>query len=185
MMIQQTVVMATASIVNNQALIRKVYIPKIVFPLSNILARFVDHIIMALLLLGFMAIYRVPFTWNLLFVFVVLCLHFFFSLGLSLISATAYIKIRDVQNIIAIIFQALFFATPIIYSLNILPENYRPYFLWNPFYYFVQCFRYPVYNASLPPKQDFLIALVLTVIVFFAGIIIFHKKEKLFVFHLS
>jgi ABC-type polysaccharide/polyol phosphate export permease len=140
---------------------------------------------MALLLLGFMVIYHVPFTWNLLFVVVALGLHFFFSLGLSLISATAYIKIRDVQNVIAIIFQALFFATPIIYSLNILPENYRPYFLWNPFYYFVQCFRYPVYNASLPPKQDFLIALVLTVIVFFVGVYIFHKKEKLFVFHLS
>jgi len=185
MMIQQTVVIATASIVNNQALIRKVYIPKILFPLSNILARFVDNIIMVFLLLGFMVFFHVPFTWNLFFIPVVLGLHFFFSLGLSLISATAYIKVRDVQNIIAIIFQALFFVTPIIYSLNILPENYRSYFLWNPFYYFVQCFRYPVYYASLPPKQVFMVALILTTVTFIAGVVIFHRKEKLFVFHLS
>ena len=122
---------------------------------------------------------------NLFIIPVIVGLHFFFSLGLSLITATAYIKVRDVQNVIAIIFQALFFATPIIYSLNLLPENYRAYFLWNPFYYFVQCFRYPVCYASLPPKQDFMIAFALTVVIFISGVIIFRRKEKLFVFHLS
>jgi len=164
MMIQQTVIIATASIVNNQALIKKVYVPKMIFPLSNVLARFVDHAVLTMILFGFMIIYKAQFTLSLLLIPVVILMHFLFSLGLSLIFSVAYIKIRDVQQIIAIAFQALFFITPIIYSLEVLPENYRPLFLMNPFYYFVQIFRYPVYYSSLPPQEIFLVAILLTAV---------------------
>ena len=185
MMIQQTVIIATASIVNNQTLIRKVYVPKIVFPLSNVLARFVDHVILTFILLGFMIIYKAPFTWNLLLLPLIILMHFLFSLGLSLFFSVAYIKIRDVQQILAIAFQALFFITPIIYSLEVLPENYRSFFLLNPFYYFVQIFRYPVYHSSFPPLEVFLAALFLTVAAMGVGFFLFYGKEKYFVFHLS
>ena len=184
-MIQQTIVIATASIVNNQGLIRKVYVPKIVFPLSSILARFVDHIIMTFVLLGLAVFFKMPFTWNLLFIPVIILLHFFFSMGLSLIFTVMHIKIRDTQHILAIIFQALFFVTPIIYSLEIMPERYRQIFLINPFYYFVQVFRYPVYYSSFPPWNILLITLVLTAFSLLLGLVIFYKKEKEFVFHLS
>ena len=185
MMIQQTVIIATASIVNNQALIKKVYVPKMIFPLSNVLARFVDHAVLTMILFGFMIIYKAQFTLSLLLIPVVILMHFLFSLGLSLIFSVAYIKIRDVQQIIAIAFQALFFITPIIYSLEVLPENYRPLFLMNPFYYFVQIFRYPVYYSSLPPLEIFLVAILLTAVALTLGFFLFYRNEKYFVFHLS
>lgn len=184
-MIQQTVTTATASIVNNQALIRKVYIPKIIFPLSNILARFIDHVILTVILLGFMVVFKMPFSASLLIIPFIIVMHFFFSLGLSLIFAVAYIKIRDVEHIVAIAFQALFFATPIIYPLEVLPANLRPFFLLNPFYYYVQLLRYPVYHASLPPLEIFLGASLIMIVSCAVGFYIFHKQEKYFVFHLS
>ncbi len=185
LMIQQTVTIATASVVNNQSLIRKVYIPKIVFPLSNVLARYVDHLILTLILFGFLIIFKAPFTINLLFIPFIILLHFLFSLGLSLIFATAYIKIKDVQHIIAIAFQALFYITPIIYSIEILPQNYRPLFLLNPFYYFVECFRFPIYNSSPPPQNILFVVFILTVFALFTGLFVFLRNEKYFVFHLS
>jgi ABC-type polysaccharide/polyol phosphate export permease len=185
LMIQQTVTIATASIVNNQALIRRVYIPKMVFPLSNVLSRYIDHTILVLILVAFMAVFKAPFTWSLLFVPVVVLLHFFFSLGLSLITTVAHIRIRDVQHVVAILFQILFYATPIIYPLDVLPLKYRPLLLWNPFYYFVECLRFPVFHSSLPPGQLILSALALTVVTFCIGFFLFSKKEKYFVFHLS
>jgi len=185
LMIQQTVTIATASIVNNQALIRRVYVPKMVFPLSNVLSRYVDHAILILVLFGFMAVFKADFTWSLLFVPVVVLLHFFFSWGLSLITTVAHIRIRDVQHVVAILFQILFYATPIIYPLDVLPLKYRPLLLWNPFYYFVECFRFPVFHSSLPPGRLILTMLGLTVVTFAAGFILFYKKEKFFVFHLS
>lgn len=185
MMIQQTVIIATASIVNNQALIKKVYIPKMIFPLSNVLARFVDHAVLTMILFGFMIIYKAQFTLSLLLIPIVILMHFLFSLGLSLVFSVVYIKIRDAQQIIAIAFQALFFVTPIIYSLEVLPENYRPLFIMNPFYYFVQIFRYPVHYSSLPPQEIFLVAVLLTVVILALGFFLFYRNEKYFVFHLS
>ncbi len=185
LMIQQTVVVATASIVNNQDLIKKVYIPKILFPLSSVLARYVDHLILTGVLIGFMIAFHVPLTWNLLFLPVVIFFHFLFSLGFSLIAAVFYIKVRDVQHIIAIIFQAFFYLTPIIYTVNIFPQQYQKFFLLNPFYYFIHSFRFPVYYAQFPPWWILLRVLVITVFTLGAGMFIFFKNEKYFVFHLS
>ncbi len=185
LMIQQTVVVATASIVNNQDLIKKVYIPKILFPLSSVLARYVDHLILTAILFGFMIIFHVPLTWNLLFLPVILLFHFLFSLGFSLIAAVFYIKVRDVQHIIAIIFQVFFYLTPIIYTVNVFPQQYRKFFLLNPFYYFIQSFRFPVYYSQFPPWWILGITLGITVFTLAAGVLIFFKNEKYFVFHLS
>lgn len=185
LMIQQTVVIATASIVNNENLIKKVYIPKMIFSLSSCLARFVDHLIMIAILFVFMLFFHMTFSWSLLLIPVIVALHFFFSLGISMIAAALYIFIRDVQHIIAILFQAFFYLTPILYPLDILPPNYQSWFLLNPFYYFIQALRYPVYFAAAPPGNILLITMLLTFVVFSTGLYIFYKKDKYFVFHLS
>lgn len=185
LMIQQTVLTATASIVNNQNMIKKVYVPKLIFPLSNVLARFVDHFIMTLILLGFMLILHAPVTWNLLWLPLIFLMHFLFSLGLSLICAVAYIKIRDVQHIVSILFQALFYLTPILYAVEILPVGYRNLFYINPFYYFVQCFRFPIYAGQAPPPRIFAAAMGLTLAVSLSGFALFLRKQRKFVFHLS
>ena len=184
-MIQQTVLIATASVVNNESLIKKVYIPKIVFPLSSCLARYIDHVIMTLILFLFMAFFKVEFTWSLLVIPIILFLNFFFSLGLSMIAAALYIIIRDVQQILAIFFQAFFYLTPILYPLDILPANYQFLFKLNPFFYFVKILRFPVYYSVFPPLKFLLVVFLLTVVVFTVGFLIFYKKEKNFVFHLS
>ena len=185
LMIQQTVLIATGSIVNNQGLIKKVYVPKILFPLSNVLARFIDHLVLTVILFGFMLYFHMDFTWNLLLIPAVVLMLFFFSLGLSLIASVFYIRIRDVQNILSIAFQAFFYLTPIIYPLEVLPASFQKVFLLNPFYYFIQSFRFPIYSAQFPPGRIFWVALGLTVIVFFTGLGIFYKREKYFVFNLS
>jgi ABC-type polysaccharide/polyol phosphate export permease len=106
-------------------------------------------------------------------------------LGLSMIAAALYIIIRDVQQILAIFFQAFFYLTPILYPLDILPANYQFLFKLNPFFYFVKIFRFPVYYSVFPPLKFFLVVFLSTVVVFTVGFLIFYKEEKNFVFHLS
>jgi len=187
-MAPQTVVIATASIVNNQGLIRKVAVPKLVFPLSNVLARYVDHGALLVLLLAFIPIFGgggAGGGLSLLFLPVAVAMHIMFSLGLSLLCAVAYIRVRDVQNIVAVVFQALFYATPIIYPMEVLPEKFRALLVWNPFYYFVEVVRAPVYGGRLPAGGEIGIAAALAVGVCAAGLWVFSRKEKYFVFHLS
>jgi ABC-type polysaccharide/polyol phosphate export permease len=185
MMIQQTVLIATGSIVNNQGFIKKIYVPKMVFPLANVLARYVDHLLLTFVLFVFMAVYRMPATWGLLALVPVILLHFLFSLGLALIVAVLYIRVKDVQHITAILFQALFYVTPIIYSADQLPAGFQTIFKLNPFYYFVQCFRAPVYAGAFPAPGDLLVASALTAAALGVGLFVFYRYEKEFVFHLS
>ena len=110
---------------------------------------------------------------------------FIFSLGFSLLASVLYVKARDVQHILSIIFQAFFYLTPIIYPLNILPPSFHKIFLLNPFYYFVQLFRAPVYAGQLPSLRIFAVALALTAITFVTGWAVFFNREKSFVFDLS
>ncbi len=185
LMIQQTVTIATASVVNNQALIRRVYVPKLAFPLSNVLARFADHLILVAVLLAAMLVFGRPWTWALLVVPAVVVLHFFFALGLSLLAAVADIRVRDVQHVVAILFQALFYVTPVFYSADFVPEKYRALFLANPFYYFVESLRAPVYRGAPPAWSDLGTAALIAALTFAAGFLIFVRKERDFVFHLS
>jgi len=184
-MIQQTALMAVGSIVNNQSLIRKVYVPKIVFPLSNVMARFVDHGVLLVLLLAFMPVFRARISWSLLFLPIAVILHFAFALGLSLLLATAQVKVRDVQNASAVLFQAIFYLTPIIYPVEVLPERVRPYFEWNPFNVFVRLIREPVWGGTMPPGTVVAAATGLAVVMLAAGLWVFGRREKYFVFDLS
>jgi lipopolysaccharide transport system permease protein len=184
-MIQQTVLIATGSIVNNQGLIKKVNVPKIVFPLSNVLARFVDHLILVAILLLFMAYYRMPFTWNLLALIPLILLHFLFSLGFSLLASVVYIWIRDVQHILSIGFQAFFYLSPIIFPSEVLPKAMQKIFLFNPFYYFIHGFRYPIYYGKFPPPIIWGVTIFLSLFFLVLGLVVFYKKEKAFVFQLS
>lgn len=184
-MIQQTVSIATASIVANQGLIRRVYVPKIVFPLSNVLARYIDHVILTVILLGAMVVFRMPFTWSLLFLPVAVLLNFVFSLGLSLITTTAHIRIRDVEHVVSIGFQILFYITPILYTVDVLPPKFRNVLLLNPVYYFIEAFRYPVAYGTFPPGWVLWRAGLIAVATFAAGLFIFSRKEKYFVYQLS
>ena len=185
LMVQQTVVIATASIVNNQGLIRKVAVPKLVFPLSNVLARYVDHAALAVVLVAFVPVFGARMGWSLLFLPAAMALHFLFSLGLSLLCAVAYIRVRDVQNVVAVVFQALFYATPILYPADVLPEKMRLLLEWNPFAYFVELVRAPVYGGTLPAAGDLAVAAGLAVAALGAGLWVFARNESQFVFHMS
>lgn len=184
-MIQQTVTIATSSIVANQGLIRRVYLPKIVLPLSNVLARYLDHLTLTVLLIGAMVLFRAPLTWSLLFVPVAVLLHFIFSFGLSLITTVAHIRVRDIQHIVAIIFQILFYASPVLYAVDLLPEKYRIFFIFNPIYYFIQVLRYPVAYGTLPPTGIGFTAAAIALVTLLGGLWVFFKEEKTFIFSLS
>jgi len=185
LMIQQTVLIATGSIVNNQGLIKKVSVPKIIFPLANVLARFVDHIALILILFLFLAYFRIDFTWSLISLIPLILFHFLFSLGFSLLSSVIYIKVRDVQHILSIGFQAFFYLSPIIYPTEILPQGLQKIFLFNPFYYFIQSFRYPIYYNKFPPLIIWGVTFFLAVVFLGLGLWVFYKKEENFVFQLS
>jgi len=185
LMLQQTIIIGTASIVNNQHLIRKVYVPKMAFPLSNVLARYVDHLALIVILIFYLILFQFSFSPAFAFLPVSILLHFLFSFGAVLLLSVVFIKVRDIQQIVAIIFQALFYASPVIYPAEALPEKIHFFLKLNPCYYFIQVFRYPIYSRAIPPLSDLAPACAISLITLAAGLWLFSCKEKEIVFYLS
>ncbi|MBC8358403.1 MAG: ABC transporter permease [Candidatus Aminicenantes bacterium] len=181
-MIQQTSIIATHSIVNNQELIKKIYTPKLIFPLATVISQYIDHLTLSLILFIFLFILKGKISFVLFLSPVVIILIFIFSLGLSLFFATSYVYVKDTPHIIAIGFQALFFLTPILYPLSVLSPKLEKFFKINPLYYFVEYFRYPFYYAKMPPLEQTCIVCGLSLITFGLGIYIFLRKKESFIF---
>ena len=110
-------------LINNQHIITKVYFPRVLLPLSLILARFVDFLVSLLILAGLMIYYHFSPDFSGILIFPVLCLvTAMAAFGLGLFFASLNIKYRDVRFVLPFFIQMLMFVTPVVYSSSILGE---------------------------------------------------------------
>lgn len=172
------------SILNNEGFIKKIYLPKIVFPLSTVCAQFINMLLSMIVLFFFMMILGAKVTAALLFLPVSFSLMFLWTLGFSLLMATANVYFRDMRYIMSVAMNAWYYLTPILYPITSIPERLRPIFYLNPGYYLVDMFRSPIYYNTLPSLFNCTVALICALTVFFGGLALFYRKEKDFVYRL-
>ena len=132
--ISGSMVTASTALLENESFIKKIYLPKILFPLSKVCLR-LNEFVFALLALGLiMAILRYPFNYTIVLVPFAIVIAFLFGLGISLILSVVTIYFRDMQYLLSVFLQLLYFLIPILYPLNLAPEKYRVYLQANPFF---------------------------------------------------
>jgi ABC-type polysaccharide/polyol phosphate export permease len=173
-------------IIVNEGLIRKIYLPKLVFPLARVLIGLVTFTFS----LGAMFLLLWPLgarpSLSLLFLPVVIGLFTVFTLGLGLIVATANTFFRDCGHLISVFLQAWYFLTPIIYSVDDahFPESARWLFQFNPAYYFIELFH-DVFDAAGWPRFGLMAAAaVIAATSLGVGYAIFKSQEDKMVFRL-
>jgi ABC-type polysaccharide/polyol phosphate export permease len=132
------------------SLVNKIYLPKPIFVVSALLVGLVNLVLALIPLALIMLISQHPFSPALLFLPIPLVLVFLFALGVGLFVTTLAIFFVDVVDIYQVGLMILFYLSPIIYPLSILPERYLVFVQLNPMYYFVQLFRQPIYDGTIP-----------------------------------
>ncbi len=179
----QSLSYAVESIVGNGELIKKVAVPKLVFPVaavvSNIINLLLSFIPLALLVVGM----RHPFYKTWLFLPVPMLALIIFTLGMTFFFATANVYYRDVAHIVQVVLSAWFYLTPIIYALDFIPKNRQWLFKLNPIIYVVNGFRLSVYYGMLPRWQSVAASFVCAFVALFIGFGIFRKYQDEFVFY--
>ena len=173
-----------ASMINAEGFIKKIYIPKIVFPLSTICAQFINMLLSMVSMFIIMLFLGAKTTIALTFLPVSFLILFIFTLGVSLIVATLNVYFRDFRYLTSIIMTGWFYLTPILYPLDAIPENMRGFFVFNPSYYLVDLFRQPIYYNAFPSAKTLLIMISIALFVFLAGLSYFYSKEHDFVYRL-
>lgn len=168
----------------NEGLIKKIYLPKAIFPVSIAFALLVDS------LLSFAALFLIILTlggslsWSLLFLPVSFALLFLFAMGIGLIMSVATVFFRDLQHVILIAMQGLFFLTPIFYKQDALEGKVAWLIGLNPVTPFITIFRAPLIDATLPSAHVLLQAATIAVVSTALGLFVFLRQEKKIVFRL-
>jgi len=175
---------AATCIISNEALIRKIYIPKLVFPLVRVLI----NLVTGTLSLGALFLLLVPLgarpSLSMLFLPVAIGLFFGFTLGVALLVSTANTFFRDCGHLVNVFLQAWYFATPIIYRVTDFEEPLRWRFWLNPAFYFIEIFHDILCDGRWPQLSLVLIAAALATASLGIGYATFKSNEDKMVFRL-
>ena len=178
------VTQSASCLILNEGLIKKIYLPKIIFPLSVSIGILVDSILsLGALFIIILVIGGSP-SWSLLFLPFAYILVFVFSFGIGLIAAVLTVFFRDLQHVIGIAMQALFFLTPIIYDKTAILGHFGTLLRLNPMTHFIDLFRMPIRYGQMPDVNTIIIATVLSLVSLLVGFWFFLKQENRIVFRL-
>jgi lipopolysaccharide transport system permease protein len=171
---------ASNSLVNNAALISKVYFPRLILPISGVFSLLPDFIIASAVGIGMMFYFDITPTWSILLWPVLTIPMILVVLGISLILSALNVRYRDIKYVIPFLIQSWLFMTPVIYPTSIIPERFRFLILLNPMTGIIDAFR----ATALPGKELEIIPLGISLgiglLVFFIGLTIFNRAEREF-----
>ncbi len=166
------------SLVSQQSVISKVYFPRLIIPVSAVLAAFVDFLSSSVILIGMLLFYRVQIGWQVLAfpVFIVLAGATALTVGLWL--AGLAVKYRDVLLGLGFLITVWQYLTPVAYSATLIPEHLRSLYMLNPMAVTVQGFRWSLLGIGDPPGWPAAASGLLVTALLLGGLITFRRTER-------
>lgn len=180
----ESTTMAMTSILSGGSLIKKVYVPKYIFPVSRVLSSFIT-LLFSLVAIFFVILFTgVKITPVILLFPIPLLYILIFSVGIGLIMSVLAVYFRDMLHLYTILLSAWTYLTPIFYPVSIVPNYVKSIIYSNPMYYFVEAFRDVVLYNRFPTSHTNIMCLLFSGISLFLGLMIFYKNQKNFVLHI-
>jgi lipopolysaccharide transport system permease protein len=168
------------AIVGKPSLVTKVYIPRQILVLSSILANLISSLLEFIVLLPiiFILLGHLPVT-VLLFP-VIHFLYFWPILGVGLFLSASYVYFRDLNQIWEVLVNVLFFCSPIIYPVSIVPANIMPYYMLNPITRIIMLFQDVVVAGKIPSPDNVFFVIIFGTAAYFIGVFAFNKLQRRF-----
>ena len=176
--------MAMYSVLSNAQLIKKIYIPKFIFPVSRVSSSFVTMSFSLAAILIVMIVTRARFCWTILLVPIPIAFLFLFCCGMGMILSALSVYFRDVTHLWGVVTLAWMYATPIFYTIDTMPERLTRVMKLNPMYHFLNTFRNLVMFGNIPGPNAWIGCIVSGLAVFALGLVVFGKLQKNFILHI-
>lgn len=170
----------TSIIINNSGLIKKVYFPSEILPLSSTIAGAINYLLCLIILFISMVVVGVPITLNVMFFPLILLIQMIFIVGLSLGLSSLNVYFRDLEHIVGILMTAWFYLTPVFYPLSMVPERYQAIFKLNPMTHIEQAYREIFYYGKAPNMETLALCFLFSLIFLLIGLILFGNLKKRF-----
>ncbi len=168
------------SLVASANLIKKIYFPRLVIPISGVIAGLVDFALAFVVLVGMMLCYGITPTGNVVWLPLLLLLALITALGVGLWLSAMNVQFRDVRYIIPFLTQFWLFATPIAYPSSLLDEPWRTLYGINPMAGVVEGFRWALLGTASAPGPIILVSALAALALLISGLFYFRRMEKTF-----
>ena len=162
----------------NSGIIKKVYFPREILPISVALSGLVNFFISCIIILIFCIFGGLGLSWHLVLLPVFAVIQFFLTLGIVMALSAINICIKDIEYIVQFIINMLFYGTPILYPTTLFPEKLRWILYVNPLTELVEAYRNIFMYHQLPDLLQTGYLVGITIVIFFIGLAIFRKLEK-------
>jgi lipopolysaccharide transport system permease protein len=186
-----TVTKVSGVLIQNSALISKVYFPRLVLPLSTVYSTLVDFAVSSVVMVFLLAVFHIWPGWMILLVPIWVALLLLMAVGIGLYAAALTVSYRDVQYVIPVMMNLLLYASPVAYSLATAVEKLRHnapkyaelgrlVYTANPLSGLLEAFRISILGSGQIPWGPVLYASVVSILIFFGGAFAFKRMERKF-----
>ena len=176
----QAMTSSSQSLITGQSMLGKVYFPRLIYPITPVLAKLVDFLIAMIIVLAVCLYYRITPTWNILLFPVFVLTMVSVAAGVGLWLSGLAIRFRDVKHAMPFVIRMLMYTAPIVYSASTISESYRFVYSLNPIVSVIEGFRACLLGS--PFNWQFILpGMITTAIMLVSGAIYFRRVEKIFV----
>lgn len=171
----------SSSIVAQKDLIKKIYFPRQVIPISYVTSCFVNMLLSFVVIFIVVLISGVGFNPTaLLCLPVIMIVEYVLALGMALLSSAITVYFRDLEHILGIFTMAWMYMTPIMYDKSIVPKKLIPVFNLNPMTHVIECYRAVLYDKKIPELESLISSFALGILFLVLGYFVFQKLQKHF-----
>ncbi len=171
---------ASTGLVDDAELIRKVYFPRLIMPLAKVTAPLVDFCISCVVMLGLMLAYGMVPSFKILLIFPLVLVASLLALSIALWLGPINVRFRDIKHTVPFMLQVWMYASPIVYPLSQVPDEYKLLYSLNPMVGVIEGFRWAVFDRGSPDFVALGMSLVIIAVLLVGGLVYFKKQERQF-----
>lgn len=182
MFFSSSVAGGTTAVLNQQDMVKKIYFPREVLPISHVTSQLVNMllsfiVVFAVLLVSGQGVRLVAVIW----LPVVILIEYVFALGIALIVSSVTVYLRDMQQIVNVMIMALMYASPVIYSVDVVPDEWYNLYMINPMSVVIVAYRDILFYKQTPRPLGMSIAAGVSIVILVIGFLLFNRLKRNFV----
>lgn len=175
-----TILQSAACVVTNGGIIKKVYFPREILPISTATSNLLNFLITGILVIVALLISGVGIGTSIIVLPIIILMQYILQLGLSFIFSSITVYVRDVEYLLNVFMMLMFYLSPIVYSADMIPANLLPIFKLNPMFHIIGFYRTILYYKQIPDMMNVGIMFGICIVVLIIGYLIFNKCKKRF-----
>lgn len=168
------------SVMSGADLIKKIYFPRLVLPIATVSAAFMNMLFSMVVMFAALFFSGIGVSEYIMYLPLLLILLFSLGLGIAFVVSACNVYLRDLEHVLGIITMSMFYVTPIIYPIDMVPEKLLPWFKLNPMVPMIMAFHDVIYYKRVPQLDTLLTVIFYAVLFIVVGYFIFQKLQRNF-----